>query len=266
MMRFTIIALLFAFLSIESAQANERRFSNVYESGVLPKGAREIEIWNTYRTGRNYYYRRFDQRIEYEFGITDNFMGALYLNNSYKLFDTKKGEPGGTLATESSPSISGEWKYKLLDPVANPVGMALYAELTLGLNKTEIEGKIILDKKVGDFLFAFNGVYEAETKSNIKDGSTISETEITPQICFGATYFITPHFTAGVEAKNHNEIVDGVMEHSAVFFGPSLSYSAEEWWTVLTVMPQVANLHGHGGLDLDEHEKIEARLLFAFHL
>ena len=68
--------------------ANERKFTYTYETLTLPPGTREIEIWNTYRTDKDYFYRRIDQRVEYEFGITENFMSAFYLNTSWRLQDS----------------------------------------------------------------------------------------------------------------------------------------------------------------------------------
>jgi hypothetical protein len=57
-------------------------------------------------------------------------------------------------------------------------------------------------------------------------------------------------------------------EHSALFLGPTLAYSAKSWWMTFTVLPQVHALHAPGdrGLVLDEHEALEARLLFSFHI
>src|SRR5581483_9323147 len=46
------------------ALANERHFTYTYESGVLPPGAREVELWSTYRTGRHEYYTELDHRAE----------------------------------------------------------------------------------------------------------------------------------------------------------------------------------------------------------
>ncbi|HWA06797.1 MAG TPA: hypothetical protein VG961_09630, partial [Ignavibacteria bacterium] len=75
---------------------------------------------------------------------------------------------------------------------------------------------------------------------------------------------------AGIEIRNHNEIVDGEWEHSALFAGPVVSFSQPNWWLTLTVLPQITNLKKEEGsvnnLVLDEHEKLETRLLFSFRL
>ena len=250
------------------SSANERRFAYTYETSTLPPGVREIELWNTYRADKGFFYRRLDQRVEYEFGITNNLMSAFYLNNSWRLQDSNGGADSGNAVSSSEVSISSEWKYKLMDRVADPIGFALYGEATLGLNEVELEGKILLDKQINNFLFAFNAVFEQEWETELELGNTETETESIFEFDLGMAYFINNSFSAGIEMRNHNEVKEGAWEHSALFIGPALSYSAESWWATLTILPQVAALKGatDGNLVLDEHEKVEARLLFSFHL
>ena len=126
LIRTSILGSLFllAFISIH---AQDRLFTYTYQSGVLNKGQREIEVWNTLRTGKQDYYTRLDNRTEFEIGLGKNLQTAFYLN----LTSTSKTltESGiKSIATENEISFSNEWKYKILDPVANPVGLALNGE------------------------------------------------------------------------------------------------------------------------------------------
>ena len=54
----------------------------------------------------------------------------------------------------------------------------------------------------------------------------------------------------------------GNRKANAWFVGPNVHYARGPWWATLTVLPQV---HGspetRDGLELEEHEKIEVRLL-----
>lgn len=252
----------------QSLTANERRFSYVYETSTLPQGAREIEIWNTYRTNRDYFYRRMDQRIEYEFGITDNLMSAFYLNASWITRDSNGPMDEGEELSSQSISISSEWKYKLMDRTADFMGMALYGEATLGLNEAELEGKLLFDKQVDNFLFAFNGVLEHEWESELENGETEVEKELSFEFDFGAAVMLSNSFALGIEARNHNAVAEGKWEFSALFAGPVMSYSMENWWATLTFMPQIKAFKGAdtGSLVLRDHEKFETRLLLSFHL
>src|SRR5207249_2601297 len=98
---------------------------------------REIELWSTYRTGRNEYYTEFDHRAEFEFGLTPRLMTALYLNWK-DVASQDNTTPNPSLKKEFEwQGISSEWKYKMTDPVADKIGSALYSELTLGTDEVE---------------------------------------------------------------------------------------------------------------------------------
>ena len=255
------------FSAVSFSSANERRFAYTYETSVLPPGAREIETWNTYRTDKNYFYRRIDQRIEYEFGAAKDLMSALYLNYSVRIEDSNGEFAGGNTRKDYSLSISNEWKFKLADRVADPLGIGLYGEATLGLDEFELEGKLLIDKELNNTLLAFNGVIEQEWESDIDiNGNTTTSQELKLEFDFGAAYSITRNASLGIEARQHNVVKNGEIEHSALFIGPVFSYVAEEWWSTITVQPQVKSFKGSATLDLAEYEKFQARLLFSFHI
>lgn len=263
---FTVFAVLL--ISNTNISANERRFTYIYESLVLNRGARELEIWNTYRANRGYYYRRLDQRAEFEFGLGNNLMSAFYLNNSWRLQDENGAAAGGDAVPSQEVSISSEWKYKLLDRVASPVGLGLYGEATVGLNEFELEGKLLLDKQMGDLLVAFNGVVEHEWETELENGVSSTAKELNLEFNLGASYQMAGSFSMGVELRNTNTLIKGEVVNSVLFAGPVLAYADEYWWAALTVMPQVTAFKGatEGRLSLDDHEKVETRLLFSFHL
>ncbi|MDD8017956.1 MAG: hypothetical protein PHP42_06255 [Bacteroidota bacterium] len=256
--------------SLNTAISNERRFSYTYETSVLPRGAREIELWNTDRRGRPYFYRRLDQRIEYETGVANNLMSAFYLNYSWQINDSNGELPGGSKASTYSVSISNEWKYKLMDRVADPIGLALYAEGSTGPDESDIEAKLLFDKEVDGFLFALNFAGEQEWAYDVDNGDNIFNTELKSEINLGIAYLVSHSFSFGIEARQQNVAIDKIIKHSSLFAGPVLSYSANGWWATLTVMPQIKSFRGattqNKQLDLDEYEKIQTRLLFSFHL
>jgi hypothetical protein len=252
-----------------SATANERHFAYLYETAVLPPGGREIEVSNSLRLGRDQYYTALDHRLEFEVGISEHVMSSFYLN--WKNESYKAGP--GMIETEFEwQGISNEWKWKLSDPVADPVGFALYGEVSFGTREFELEAKTLFDKKIGNLLLAANLSAEGEYETFI--GTTELE-EIEVEADLGASYAITPHFSAGLELRNQNEIAEESgsdefeWEYSALFLGPNLSYATETWWVTFSVLPQLPALMKEDGgsmFVLDEKEKINARLLFSFHL
>ena len=84
----TTVKLLTVIISFISAtnllSAQDRLFTYTYQSGVLNSGQREIEVWNTFRTGRTDYFARLDNRTEFEIGLGKNLQTAFYLNLTSK--------------------------------------------------------------------------------------------------------------------------------------------------------------------------------------
>ena len=118
-----------------SASANDRHFGYTYETAVLPPGQRELEVWNTWRSGRDSYYSRFDHRLEFEVGLTGQLMTAFYLNFHGITEQNAEDVRESHFAYDG---VSSEWKLKLSDPVADAIGSAGYLEFTAGPSLYEI--------------------------------------------------------------------------------------------------------------------------------
>jgi len=244
-------------LSAAGAAASERHFAYTYESAVLRPGAWEIEPWTTFRLGRSDFYSRLDARLEAELGLTDRLQTALYLNMKAVNADTSEGRT----SSSELQGISSEWKLKLSDPVADRAGVALYGELSAGPSEVELEGKLILDKRVGRFLGALNLVAEHEWNFEAPETEREKKFELDAAGCF----FLSSRLTVGLELRSHTVVPpEGEPTRSALFLGPTLSYARQGFWVAASVLPQVRALAGasDGHLDLVEHERVEVRVLF----
>ncbi len=252
-MKIILTCLFFSVLYFADAQ--DRLFTYTYQSNVLNKGQREIEIWNTIESGRDDYYRRLRHRIEYEIGLGGNVQTAFYLN-----LDQRYGSP-------VSLGFSNEWKWKLLDPVAHVVGLGLYGEFTLKPHETEIEGKLLLDKQTGPFLHALNLVIERgwEKESGQNEIETKPFTEA--DLIYALAYRVKPGLHVGFESLLRNEWAPE-REYTNLFAGPCFSYATENFWINGTFLPQITSLYSvdqtSNGLDLIHHTKLEARVIFSF--
>ena len=253
-------------LSTVAASANERHFTYTYETGTLPRGGIELEPWVTARLGREKYFARFDHRLEFEYGILDNLQAAVYVN-----FTGQASDAGaGTLASSFDyEGVSLELKYKLMDPVADPVGLALYFEFTALPHEIEGELKVLLDKRMGRFLFAMNAVAELEGKY-IEGGFEVAE--VKAEVDLGFAFLVNKVFSIGLEIRNvttfEKEKGELEFESSAFFVGPTIGVKSEKWWLALSVLPQVFAVteSGKKSLDLEGHENVETRLLLGFHI
>lgn len=246
--------------------AQDRLFTYTYQSTVLNKGQRELEVWNTLRTGRVDFYSRLDHRTEFEIGLGGRLQTAFYLNLTSKTQTTEQLGVKNT-ETENEISFSNEFKLKVFDPVANPLGMALYAEYGIGSNEYELEGKLILDKKFNDLTIAVNTVYELELAPAYDVNNKLNwekENKLEYYLAFG--YGLSPKFHITLENAFKNVYVDKELEHSALFSGLGLSYISDNFWINFTVMPQLKSFRGETGnnLNLNEYEKVQLRLLFSY--
>jgi len=257
----------------------DRVFNYTYQSLVLAPGQRELEVWNTFRVGKESYFRGFDHRIEFEIGIAKGLQTAFYLNIASRSFSRMSDQlsqgPGGivvvtpvsSMQTETEFSFSNEWKYKLTDPLADPFGIALYGEYSISPTDIELEPKLILDKIVGDVILAFNTAAEFEFEKEIEtDGSETTEKEIKAFLTFSAALRVADGLHLGVELVNRNGFSDGMFRYSALFAGPTVSYIHREFWINVTLLPQVTAFKGatQDGLVLNSLERFEARILFSY--
>lgn len=258
----------FSILALLSAPvfADVHHFGYITETGTLPAGATEVELWNTARIGRDAYYYRLDQRLEVEAGVTDKLQASLYLNwNRITEADTS-----GALGTVSDlQGLSAELKYRFSDASTDAVGFGLYGELGFNSDAMEIEGKALFGKDVDGWIFAANLNAEAEIENR---GMNLIELELQPVI--GVAYEITSAFTAGLELRNHNELEKNdetgnklKWMNSTLYLGPSIAYSAKSFVVTFTVLPQLPALKTEDGttFELHDHEKVEARLHLSVH-
>ena len=205
------ILLLIAIVGFVKVNAQDRVFNYTYQSGVLNKGQKEIEIWSTLASGRTDFYRSIKHRMEYEVGLGGKLQTPFYLNYGY---GKSVVEENGIqrLKNDTKYSFSNEWKLKLSDPVANRIGSVLYFEYTLAPDEVELESKIILDKQIGNFTHAFNIVGEYEMgKKFMPNGTrlaTENEGELTVVLNYGQSYRIKNNLSVGLEAMNQNQIAE----------------------------------------------------------
>lgn len=249
---------------IGTAYSQDRIFTRTYQSNVLPAGAMELEYWNTLRSGKEHFYNALDQRLELEIGLGKKVQTAFYMN-----FNSAAYSPNDSVIFKvHSFSFSNEWKIKLSDPVANALGSALYAEIGFDGQEIELEGKLILDRQIDKNIFAANIVGEYEMEFEAEDGKIETEVETPFELDLAYMRLIGKSAGLGLEVRNHNEVKEGEWENSAWFAGPSVHFRGDRWFINLNVLPQLFNAKKEEGskenLDLDEHEKVEARLLLSF--
>ncbi len=249
-------------------QAQDRLFTYSYQSNVLSNKRSELEFYNTFRAGKEDYFLRHDFRAEFEIGLTKRIQSAFYLNVSSKTIAINT-EEGKELKTTTKIGFSNEWKLKISDPSIHPMGMGLYFEYGIGNQEYELEGKLILDKYIGDFLIATNLNYEIEFEPEYDQGKFKFEKEQSIDLYFSMAYPLKQGFYITSETLIKNKLETKLIEHNAIFSGLGFSYAKNNYWINFTALPQIISLKNQNinkSLNLSEYEKFKIRLLFSVSL
>jgi len=255
-------------LFLTTARADERRFAYSYEPETMPKGGMEYEQWVTLGTQRTknvgqQNYNLWEIREALEFGITDNYTLEFYLNQSSESY--RDPTTGDNFSEFKFQGISLENRYMVLNPANHAVGLTLYLEPTYAGDSAEIEEKIILGQRYGNWKWAFNLSQGTEWTDNFH------KTEGELAASFGIARDLSANWSLGLEILDHNEIPDyKKWENTALFVGPVVSYRKDKWWGTFAVLPQVygknfgSDPDGYPNLELEGHEWVNIRLILGF--
>jgi hypothetical protein len=229
-----------------SALAGARHFTFIYEAPTSPPGSFEIENYATMRFRDGFTDANF--RHEIEIGITEHFQASIYLANwDY----TRSRENRGAHYDSSSVELI----YNLTNPVADPIGISLYQEISAGRRVFESETKLIAQKNFGPLILAYNFTIEAAW-----EGEGLGERNGELQNVFGASYELTPRVSVGVEMVHEIILPDWRSSEAEnnFFLGPNASYRGDRWFATVTALAQTTRTEGE--------PDYQVRLIFGFSL
>jgi hypothetical protein len=261
----TLVTVLAGSLAALSASAHERYFTYTYEPETMPQGGWEFEQWVTSRLTRNANvgqqgFQKWEFRSSAEYGVTDNYTVELYVNNSLESF---RDPLDGSTTDYKFDGISVENRYMVLNPTEHPIGLTLYVEPRFSGVEFEMEEKVIIGQRHGNWKWAVNLTHATEWADHF------NETEGEVEFTAGIAREIGKHWAVGLELRDHNEVPEYKdWENTAVSIGPVVSYHRANWWATLTVLPQIYganfmdNPDGISNLDLEGHERVDVRLIF----
>lgn len=238
-------------LHLSFAHAGEGSFGWIYTLDLQPKGKLEFEQrlqLNTQQAQGSY--DAWVSRTELEYGVTNDLQIAGYLNAYYtsanqNYINSEDGSSytGGYGVPESHNPAAGYRKggieggsleaiYRITNPVTSPVGIGLYLEPTLGRNKDEIEGRLLLQSNfIDDKLVLAGNVVVANERLKFIGNGNVPESML--DILVGASYRFAPKWSAGVEARFHNDYSELNLRNQvqkAIFVGPNVHYASKDWW------------------------------------
>ncbi|MBL6853089.1 MAG: hypothetical protein ISS15_04110 [Alphaproteobacteria bacterium] len=278
----------------------------LYTTDLLPKGGMEVEQWLTWRHAKAHgSFNLLENRSEFSYGVTDSLQLSGYL-----IYDWTQahhnGPDGSTTAPEqfsdffpAPGSYFNKWKFigvageaiwRVQSPYTDPVGIALYAEPTIGNRFQELELKAIFQKNfLDDRLVLIGNITWAPEVRHLPanpfaapgsvDASRNVNVETDVNFGIGASYRFAPNWSVGVELQNEREINQWALfarsqwMGNAYYTGPTIHYANDHFFATLTWWQQLpwANnymdpgvvVHGYDG-DVD-FERTRVRLKVGYY-
>jgi len=212
--------------------AGARHFTFIYEAPTSSVGSIERENWATTRFSDGF--TDADFRHEIEIGITEHFQASIYFAN----WDYTRSQENRGAHYDSS---SLELIYNLTNPVADPIGISLYQEISAGRRAFESESKLILQKNFGPLILAYNLTLEAGWEDE-----SLREHNGEIQQAFGASYELSPRVSVGAEML-HEVLLPAWHSSEAennFFIGPNVSYRGNRWFATVTALAQTTHTEG----------------------
>jgi hypothetical protein len=230
------LAAIAAFGPAATARANPRPLPFTYQSETLAKGAGEVEQFIDYMptrvlsgaTGAPVWYGSKQFQTEIEYGLTDRLELAIYF--------TFVPEPDARYA--SLPTLiqgngsKQRLRWRLADPEAWPIDVALYGEVAENEREIELEAKIILQRRFGRLRLITNLWAERELYFDGRREWVLNPTAgATVELGQGRAHL-------GVEGWMRAEFLDGFSGTRPfnmgpnVYAGPALLLNfGPFWWT-----------------------------------
>jgi hypothetical protein len=217
------------------ALADPRPFTLTYDAYPIGKGAAEYEQSITFNAhkGSEHGFRQFEFLHELEYGIWDNLdLGLYFLRWNYDDSRDQSGThyDGGAV----------EFIYTLLNPAKNRWGLALYNEVAAAEDELEFEQKVIVQKDVGQWIFAYNLILETEIQG-VFNSKKENEVEGVIGHALGITKAVARVWFVGGELLVESKFSDwNKYENTTAYLGPTISYQGgKQWWVTVTPAYQV---------------------------
>lgn len=240
-------------LAGSSAVAYERPLAFTLTSPTVEKGKHELLLTLTPRFGRTQEFVRFEGLAGFGYGVSQTIDAQVLLAIALESFgrDQRSSEGGGLLRVRWQP----------FDARNRVLGFNLQASAGLSPISVFFEGRIGLEKWLGDFLFAINATVDYRVRNDGALGADL-HTEQTG----GIVYRLANNFTVGFEVRSRIGFERGEYYGAAISMGPTLGWRNKNVWFSLAALPQVAaekadSEVGNGeALELRDNERVVIRL------
>jgi len=231
--------LLGSFITLVAASsfaiADPRPFTLTYDAYPIGKGAAEYEQWITFncRKRSEHGFKQFEFLHELEYGIADDLdIGLYFLRWNYDDSRDQSGThyDGGAV----------EFIYTIANPAKERWGLALYNEIAVAEDELEFEQKVLVQKDVGKWIFAYNLILETEIEG-VFNSKKENEVEGVIGHALGITKAVAREWFVGGELLVQSKFSDwSSYENTTTYLGPTISYQGgNHWWVTITPAYQI---------------------------
>jgi hypothetical protein len=220
------------------SHANPRALPFTYTTDTLPEGKVEIEQYVDVvslraispSTGERQWYLPSAFQTEVEIGLADRLELGLYMTfvpDAGEQYMSKALFPG------TGNGLKQRLRYIFADPGAWPIDVGVYGELVENEREIELEGKLLLQKRLDRLRLAANVSAEYELYFS-------EQREVVLNPSLGATYEVTPSFHLGIDSWLRGEYPQNPKPPSRTFglgpqayVGPAVMFNfGAIWWAV----------------------------------
>lgn len=234
------------------ALAAPRDFPVTWTTRTNEAAQSELEAWVTPRLGRTEDYARVDARLAWSVGVTRTVESQLSLDLDWERPDDVRG---ATL----DPRVSNTWRWTTWR-LGSPVGVGALSRVTLGLDRAEVEARLLLDATLGRTLFAANASAARSLFFGPGDGRIDTRLEGSA----GVRYAVSKTVTFGLEARVRSAYREALFQGLAVYVGPTLTATGPGFWVALGASAQVASDKAAADKGNGEHAELRDNERFFF--
>lgn len=221
-----------ALLLVASAAWADRPFPWTWTTSTQPTRTNDVELWLSGRSGRLTPYDVVElrgyvssgpvKRVDVHFGVETEL---ILQRREQKALDGR---------------IAAIARYRFLDPT-DVIGLALMARGAFGVASAVMEGRLVLDRVLGDVLLAASSSFERTVFWDRRDAI---ETRLEHSAAMSLR--ITPDVTAGVEVRARQALASGAYQGTAFYGGPTLSVVTRWAWFSVGAVVQFASNKAEG--------------------
>jgi hypothetical protein len=242
-------------LAATTAHADRRYFVQSYTPYLAPSGNLEFEATSIALSGQgDSTATAWENRMEFEYGISDRLTGAFYLNFVQPAGDAPTTFDGPSLELIYQPVKTGRW----------PVDPALYLETRANGSEVEVEPKLLLGKRVYKLVGAINVIGEFERHNA---GAERGITEKNLHVTAGVSRELGHVIAVGLEGVYTRAFGEGGPDATRLLVGPTVNLQTPKVQIAVGWHPQISGSPASaGGLNLSEFPRSEVRFIVGVEL